>query len=80
MKEDDRKRALVSRLLQYSLVHHLLRIPFHLINIRRTTEGKPYLVCTLCQILFNSIIYILNQPISITPEGFLSARLHPATE
>lgn len=43
VKEDDRKRALVSRLLQYSLVHHLLRIPFHLINIRRTTEGKPYL-------------------------------------
>ena len=61
MKEDDRKRALVSRLLQYSLVHHLLRIPFHQINIRRTTEAKPYLVCTVCQILLNSIIYANNR-------------------
>ncbi|XP_066340842.1 uncharacterized protein [Miscanthus floridulus] len=43
VREDDRKRALVSRLLQYSLVHHLLRISFHQINIRRTAEGKPYL-------------------------------------
>ncbi|CAN6348879.1 unnamed protein product [Urochloa humidicola] len=43
IKEDDRKRALVSRLLQYSLVRHVLRIPFHQINIRRTPEGKPYL-------------------------------------
>jgi 4'-phosphopantetheinyl transferase len=47
VKEDDRKRALVSRLLQYSLVHHLLHIPFHQINICRTAEGKPYLVCAL---------------------------------
>jgi 4'-phosphopantetheinyl transferase len=43
VKEDDRKRALVSRLLQYSLVHHVLRIPFHQISICRTPEGKPYL-------------------------------------
>ncbi|KAL6642203.1 hypothetical protein ACP70R_020384 [Stipagrostis hirtigluma subsp. patula] len=43
VRDDDRKRALVSRLLQYSLVHHVLGIPFHQINIRRTIEGKPYL-------------------------------------
>jgi 4'-phosphopantetheinyl transferase len=41
VKEDDKKRALVSRLLQYSVVHHLLRIPFQQINICRTIEGKP---------------------------------------
>uniref|UniRef100_A0A0A9ESD2 holo-[acyl-carrier-protein] synthase n=1 Tax=Arundo donax TaxID=35708 RepID=A0A0A9ESD2_ARUDO len=43
VKEDDRKRALVSRLLQYSLLHHVLRIPFQRIDICRTIEGKPYL-------------------------------------
>lgn len=43
VKEDDRKRALVSRLLQYSLVRHVLRVPFHQITIRRTPEGKPHL-------------------------------------
>ncbi|TVT99771.1 hypothetical protein EJB05_54856, partial [Eragrostis curvula] len=43
VKEDDRKRALVSRLLQYSLVHQVLRIPFQQITISRTAEGKPYL-------------------------------------
>uniref|UniRef100_A0A0D9XWM6 holo-[acyl-carrier-protein] synthase n=1 Tax=Leersia perrieri TaxID=77586 RepID=A0A0D9XWM6_9ORYZ len=43
VKEDDRKRALVSRLLQYSLVHHALGIPPHRIRINRTLEGKPYL-------------------------------------
>uniref|UniRef100_G2XME7 holo-[acyl-carrier-protein] synthase n=1 Tax=Oryza brachyantha TaxID=4533 RepID=G2XME7_ORYBR len=42
-REDDRKRALVSRLLQYSLVHHVLGIPLHQIRINRTLEGKPYL-------------------------------------
>ncbi|KQJ89544.1 hypothetical protein BRADI_4g26330v3 [Brachypodium distachyon] len=43
VKEEDRKRALVSQLLQYSLVHHVLGIPFHQIDICRTVEGKPYL-------------------------------------
>ncbi|XP_052136140.1 uncharacterized protein LOC127754606 isoform X2 [Oryza glaberrima] len=43
VREDDRKRALVSRLLQYSLVHHALGMPFHQIRINRTLEGKPYL-------------------------------------
>lgn len=44
VKLEDRKRALVSRLLQYALVHQLLGIPFHQIIIKRTVEGKPYLV------------------------------------
>ncbi|CAH9108593.1 unnamed protein product [Cuscuta epithymum] len=44
VKVGDRKRALVSRLLQYSLVHHVLGIPYNEICIRRTVEGKPYLV------------------------------------
>ncbi|KAL6906042.1 hypothetical protein ACP4OV_003643 [Aristida adscensionis] len=43
VREDDRKRALVSRLLQYSLVRRVLGIPFDQINICRTIEGKPYL-------------------------------------
>ncbi|CAM0874389.1 unnamed protein product [Alopecurus aequalis] len=43
VKEEDRKRALLSRLLQYSLVHHVLGIPFDQIDICRTIEGKPYL-------------------------------------
>uniref|UniRef100_A0A0D9XNT8 Uncharacterized protein n=1 Tax=Leersia perrieri TaxID=77586 RepID=A0A0D9XNT8_9ORYZ len=43
VREDDRKRALVSRLLQYSLVHHALGIPPQQIHINRTLEGKPYL-------------------------------------
>ncbi|KAG2622860.1 hypothetical protein PVAP13_3KG008700 [Panicum virgatum] len=43
VKEDDRKRALFSRLLQYSLVRHVLHIPFRQISICRTPEGKPYL-------------------------------------
>ena len=40
---DDRKRALVSRLLQYGLVHEIFDIPYSEINIKRTIEGKPYL-------------------------------------
>ncbi|XP_057789314.1 uncharacterized protein LOC131006158 [Salvia miltiorrhiza] len=45
VKLEDRKRALVSRLLQYALVHRLLGIPFDEIIIKRTPEGKPFLVC-----------------------------------
>ncbi|XP_010904699.1 uncharacterized protein [Elaeis guineensis] len=40
---EDRKRALVSRLLQYTLVHEVLGIPFGKIILDRTIEGKPYL-------------------------------------
>lgn len=43
VKVEDRKRAIVSRLLQYSLVHQVLGIPFDEIIVRRTVEGKPYL-------------------------------------
>ncbi|KAM5550642.1 hypothetical protein ABKV19_027139 [Rosa sericea] len=42
---EDRKRALVSRLLQYALVHQVLAIPYDQIVINRTLEGKPYLEC-----------------------------------
>ena len=44
VKEDDRKRALVSRLLQRALAHRVLRVPLRRISVRRTPEGKPYLV------------------------------------
>ncbi|XP_052198921.1 uncharacterized protein LOC127806015 [Diospyros lotus] len=43
LKLVDRKRALVSRLLQYALVHEVFGIPFDEIIIKRTVEGKPYL-------------------------------------
>ncbi|KAL1542283.1 L-aminoadipate-semialdehyde dehydrogenase-phosphopantetheinyl transferase-like [Salvia divinorum] len=45
VKFEDRKRALVSRLLQYALVHQVMGIPFDEIIIKRTPEGKPFLVC-----------------------------------
>lgn len=41
---EDRKQALVSRLLQYALIHEVLGIPYNEIVIKRTFEGKPYLV------------------------------------
>lgn len=44
LRLEDKKRALVSRLLQYSLVHEVLGIPFDKIIINRTVEGKPYLL------------------------------------
>ncbi|GAV58383.1 ACPS domain-containing protein [Cephalotus follicularis] len=43
MKQEDRKRALISRLLQYALVHKVLGTPHVEITIKRTLEGKPYL-------------------------------------
>nr|POE54595.1 l-aminoadipate-semialdehyde dehydrogenase-phosphopantetheinyl transferase [Quercus suber] len=43
VRMEDRKWALVSRLLQYALVHEVLGIPFDEIIINRTFEGKPYL-------------------------------------
>ncbi|XP_031282768.1 L-aminoadipate-semialdehyde dehydrogenase-phosphopantetheinyl transferase-like [Pistacia vera] len=45
VKMEDRKRALVSRLLQNALVHEVLGIPVDEIIIKRTIEGKPYLEC-----------------------------------
>lgn len=44
VRVEDRKRALVSRLLQYALVLEVLAIPYHQLVINRTLEGKPYLV------------------------------------
>lgn len=44
MMFEDKKRALVSRLLQYSLAHEIFSIPYDKIAIHRTNEGKPYLV------------------------------------
>ncbi|KAH7536937.1 hypothetical protein FEM48_Zijuj03G0039200 [Ziziphus jujuba var. spinosa] len=43
IKMEDRKRALVSRMLQYAIVHEVLGIPYGEIIIKRTLEGKPYL-------------------------------------
>lgn len=45
VKMEDRKRALVSRLLQYALAHEVIGIPYEEISIKRTEEGKPYLEC-----------------------------------
>ncbi|OMO62586.1 4'-phosphopantetheinyl transferase superfamily [Corchorus olitorius] len=41
----DRKRALVSLLLQYALVLEALGIPYQEVVIKRTLEGKPFLEC-----------------------------------
>lgn len=49
---EDRKRALVSRMLQYALVHEVLQIPFTDILIKRTLEGKPYLDYDKCGLRF----------------------------
>ncbi|XP_078152268.1 uncharacterized protein LOC144547477 isoform X3 [Carex rostrata] len=57
VKLEDRKRALVSRLLQYSLLTHVFRIPFHKIIILHTTQGKPYLMETTLQYLNNFMPY-----------------------
>ncbi|KAI3917026.1 hypothetical protein MKX01_003475 [Papaver californicum] len=43
VKFEDRKRAIISRLLQYALVHQVFEIPFDEIRIKRTVEAKPYL-------------------------------------
>ncbi|KAK8548334.1 hypothetical protein V6N13_054861 [Hibiscus sabdariffa] len=43
VKMEDRKRALVSLLLQYALVHEVLGIRYSDTVINRTLEGKPFL-------------------------------------
>lgn len=43
VKLEDQKRTLVSRLLQFTLVHEVLQIPLGEIVIKRTLEGKPFL-------------------------------------
>ena len=83
VKEDDMKRALVSRLLQYSLVHHVLRIPFRQISIRRTPEGKPYLVRLVYTLWPRPTIHhrsLQLHPISSKPfclSGCLVGCIHP---
>ncbi|GFP88828.1 l-aminoadipate-semialdehyde dehydrogenase-phosphopantetheinyl transferase [Phtheirospermum japonicum] len=57
VKLEDRIRALVSRLLQYALVHQVLDIPFDDIIIRRTPEGKPFLVCDNMKLRFKNFNY-----------------------
>ncbi|KAM7268688.1 hypothetical protein ACFE04_010854 [Oxalis oulophora] len=52
VRMEDRKRALVSRLLQYALVHQVLGIPLNEIIITRTLEGKPYLENSNVGLLF----------------------------
>ncbi|KAL2633491.1 hypothetical protein R1flu_004970 [Riccia fluitans] len=42
-KFEDRKKALVSRLLQRKLIRSRFNIDYHDVNIERTIEGKPYL-------------------------------------
>ncbi|KAL3520890.1 hypothetical protein ACH5RR_019039 [Cinchona calisaya] len=75
VKMEDRKRALVSRLLQYALVHQVLGIPFDEIIIRRTDEGKPYLeyvnkTCALPNFNFNTshdgnFVAIASEPVCL---------------
>ncbi|XVE81150.1 hypothetical protein DITRI_Ditri15bG0039600 [Diplodiscus trichospermus] len=43
VKMDDRKRALISLLLQYALVHEVVGVQYQDIVIKRTPEGKPFL-------------------------------------
>lgn len=40
--QDDKKRAVVSRLLQRKCAVEVLDIPFSEVDIRRTKGGKPY--------------------------------------
>mmetsp|Transcript_67395 Transcript_67395/g.213327 ORF Transcript_67395/g.213327 Transcript_67395/m.213327 type:complete len:306 (-) Transcript_67395:109-1026(-) len=44
MRFEDKKRALVSRLLQRKCVSQVLGLDYDAISIRRTREGKPFLV------------------------------------
>ncbi len=42
VREEDKKRALVSRLLQRHVIHTLLDVPWEQIEIHRTKGGKPF--------------------------------------
>lgn len=64
VKLEDQKRTLVSRLLQYTLVHEVLQIPFGDIIIKRTLEGKPFLVPTSLLLCFSIVILSMsNSPL-----------------
>ena len=43
LKEDDRKRAIISRLLQRRACHEMTGLPWAAINIERTKGGKPFM-------------------------------------
>ncbi|TVU27100.1 hypothetical protein EJB05_29679, partial [Eragrostis curvula] len=85
VEEDDRKRALVSRLLPYSLVHQVLGIPFHQITIRRTDEGKPYLqteIATFRNFNFNAshqgrYVGIASEPVCLVGLDIVSISKPP---
>lgn len=71
---EDRKRALVSRLLQYALVNEVLAIPYDEIIIKRTLEGKPYLVCMIklassCFIQMKLVLMETQICIEVTESG-----------
>lgn len=46
----DQRRALVSRLLQRKAASHVLKVPFHEVDIRRTKGNKPFVLHTIDQV------------------------------
>ncbi|KAG6542803.1 hypothetical protein Mapa_015707 [Marchantia paleacea] len=75
VKFEDKKKALVSRLLQRKLVHSLLDIEYCDIVIERTREGKPYLAnpidcCEMPNFNFNvshqgNFVVLASEPLCI---------------
>lgn len=87
---EDQKRALVSRLLQYALVHQVLGVPFDEIVIKRTVEGKPYLVGDKLNLEFPNFnfnvshhgdyVAIASEPICIVGLDIVSSDFIPEKE
>ncbi|BBN09973.1 hypothetical protein Mp_4g24110 [Marchantia polymorpha subsp. ruderalis] len=75
VKFEDKKKALVSRLLQRKLVHSLLDVEYGDIVIERTREGKPYLAnqidcCEMPNFNFNvshqgNFVVLASEPLCI---------------
>ncbi|KAI4347873.1 hypothetical protein L6164_008650 [Bauhinia variegata] len=59
-KMEDKKRALVSRMLQYAVVNDVMEIPFGEIIIKRTPEGKPYLDCDKIDLKFPNFNFTVS--------------------
>ncbi|KAL6580832.1 hypothetical protein OROMI_006755 [Orobanche minor] len=86
LKLEDRIRALVSRLLQYALLHQVLGIPFNEIIIRRTHQGKPFLVCGSMKLRYKNFNYnvshhgdyvaIASEPICLVGLDIVSHSIH----
>lgn len=83
--KDDRKRALMSRLLQRKLFHDLLSIDYDSIRIERTPTGKPYLVSVpnarLPHLNFNvshdgDYVVIVSDPVSLVGTDIISRHSH----